>query len=235
MRCASFSFYAGLVLFAISSLHAQQRRPAITGISHMCVLAHDQAASTDFYGRILGATKAPDPQDSAGTRFYFSPTQFVEVLPLPANHSGLSRISCVAFNTDDSSALRSYLIAHGVSSASPLKTAKDGTHWFVATDPEGNQVQFLQPGRTTVSIDTQRSISSHVIHVGYMVKSRADEDHFYKDILGFRPYWFGAREPNRIDWISQQVPDGHDWIEYMMVGDASDTPMDHVDARNLVS
>jgi hypothetical protein len=35
------------------------------------------------------------------------------------------------------------------------------------------------------------------------------------------------------DWISQQVPDGHDWLEYMMVGDGSTTPLDHVDAREL--
>jgi catechol 2,3-dioxygenase-like lactoylglutathione lyase family enzyme len=233
MRYASLTILATLSLFAISSLHGQKSRPAITGISHMCVLAHDQAASADFYGRILGATKGPDPQDPAGTRFYFSPTQFVEVLPLRADHNSLSRINCVAFNTSDASALRSYLVVHGVSNTSPLKTATDGTHWFFATDPEGNQVQFLQPGRAAVSIDTQHVVSSRVIHVGYMVKSRADEDHFYKDILGFRPYWFGARDPSHIDWVSQQVPDGHDWIEYMMVGDGSDTPADHVDARNL--
>lgn len=199
----------------------------------MCVLAHDTAASADFYGRILGATKGPDLQDPAGTRFYFSPTQFIEVLPLPADHVGLSRISCVAFNTVDARALRAYLVAHGVSSTSPLKTATDGSRWFVTLDPEGNEVQFVQPGHPSVVIDSTKSISHRIIHVGYMVKNRADEDHFYRELLGFRPYWYGAMQPNHLDWISQQVPNGFDWIEYMMVGDGSDTPANHVDARAL--
>ncbi len=177
--------------------------------------------------------QGPDLQDPAGTRFYFSPTQFIEVLPLPADHVGLSRISCVAFNTVNATGLRAYLMAHGVSNASPLKTATDGSHWFVTLDPEGNEVQFVQPGHPTVVIDNAKSISHHIIHVGYMVKNRADEDHFYRELLGFRPYWYGAMQPNHLDWISQQVPNGHDWIEYMMVGEGSDTPANHVDARTL--
>ena len=52
-------------------------------------------------------------------------------------------------------------------------------------------------------------------------------------MLGFRPYWYGAMQPGRVDWVSQQVPDGHDWLEYMLVGEGSDTPLDHVDARAL--
>ena len=46
--------------------------------------------------------------------------------------------------------------------------------------------------------------------------SRAAEDKFYKDLLGFKPYWFGGMTPARIDWVSQQTPDGHDWLEYML-------------------
>jgi catechol 2,3-dioxygenase-like lactoylglutathione lyase family enzyme len=224
---------AALFSLAIGSISAQQARPAITGISHMCVLAHDVPASADFYGRILGATKGPDLQDPNGTRFYFSPTQFVEVLPLPADHQGLSRISCVAFNTVDARALRTYLTAKGVTSASELKTSTDGSRWFTTTDPEGNQVQFVQPGHPAVVVDNTKAISHRIIHVGYMVKNRADEDHFYRELLGFRPYWYGAMQPSHTDWISQQVPSGTDWIEYMMVGDGSDTPADHVDARTL--
>ncbi|QMV18368.1 glyoxalase [Granulicella sp. 5B5] len=233
MRRIPSLLVAALATILFGTVYAQQQRPAITGISHMCVLAHDMAASSDFYGRILGATKGPDLQDPAGTRFYFSPTQFVEVLPLPADHVGLSRISCVAFNTVNASALRAYLIAHGVTNASPLKSATDGSHWFITLDPEGNEVQFVQPGHAAVVIDNTKSISHHIIHVGYMVKNRADEDHFYRDLLGFRPYWYGAMQPNHTDWISQQVPNGTDWIEYMMIGDGSDTPANHVDARNL--
>jgi len=66
-----------------------------------------------------------------------------------------------------------------------------------------------------------------------MVHDRAAEDKFYRDLLGFRPYWHGAMKEGATDWISQQVPDGHDWLEYMMVGDGSTTPLAKVDAHTL--
>ena len=44
------------------------------------------------------------------------------------------------------------------------------------------------------------------------------EDAFYRAILGFRPYWFGGMREDEPTWVSQQVPDGTDWLEYMLVG-----------------
>ena len=218
-------------LLFLATFPALAQRPAITGISHMCVYAHDLAASDNFYGHILGATKAPDPQDPAGTLYYFSPTQFVEVLPLPTDHT-LSRMACVAFTTTDAAALRTYLAAHNAH-VTDLHTSTDGTHWFDATDPEGNKVQFLQPTHTHSVAITTHPISTRIIHVGYLVHNRADEDHFYRELLGFRPYWFGAMKSDATDWISEQVPDGHDWLEYMMVGDGSTTPTEHLTADHV--
>ena len=54
---------------------------------------------------------------------------------------------------------------------------------------------------------------------------RAVEDKFYRDLLGFRPYWWGGRGNNPVEWVSQQVPDGHDWLEYMLAaGPGSGVP-----------
>lgn len=211
---------------------AEPARPAITGISHMCVYASDIQASDNFYAHILGGTKGPDPQDSNGARYYFSPTQFVEVLPLPAEH-GLSRISCTAYNTADASKLLQYLKAKGTENLSALKKGSDGSDWFTVKDPEGNQVQFVQPGTPPAIPADAKPIGTRIIHVGYLVNNRANEDRFFKDVLGFRPYWYGAMHPDHLDWVSQQVPDGHDWFEYMMVGDGSDVPLSKVDARQL--
>ena len=214
------------------SASAQQNRPAITGISHMCVYASNPGASDNFYSHVLGASKAPDPQNPKGTRYYFSPAQFVEVLPLPANH-GLSRMGCVAFTTANADGLHGFLQAHHVDAVTAVQTDSDGAHWFSANDPEGNLVQFLQPGRPEAIPASAKPIGTHVIHVGYLVHNAAAEDHFYKELLGFKPYWFGAMQPGHVDWVSQQVPDGHDWMEYMLIGDGSDTPLDHVDQRNV--
>jgi catechol 2,3-dioxygenase-like lactoylglutathione lyase family enzyme len=198
----------------------------------MCVYAHDMAASEDFYGRILGAAKGADPQDSNGVRFYFSATQFVELLPLPADHT-ISRMGCVAYTTVDAARLRRYLESRNVAGLSEVRTGSDGSRWFDAKDPEGNVVQFVQPGKAPVLDANAKPISTRIIHVGYLVHDRNAEDRFYKDALGFRPYWFGAMHPDHVDWISQQVPDGHDWLEYMMVGDGSSVPLDHVNQGEL--
>jgi catechol 2,3-dioxygenase-like lactoylglutathione lyase family enzyme len=41
-------------------------------------------------------------------------------------------------------------------------------------------------------------------------------DYFYKDILGFRLYWHGGMTDDETQWVDMQVPDGTDWIEYML-------------------
>jgi catechol 2,3-dioxygenase-like lactoylglutathione lyase family enzyme len=218
------------VTITITGAAGQPGRPAITGISHMCLYSSDPVASDHFYSHILGAVKGSDPQDANGTRYYFSPVQFVEVIPLPADHT-LSRMACVAYNTQDAGGLLRYLSAHGVDGLSELRTGNDGSRWFQAKDPEGNQVRFIQPGRLIAMAAAARPIGTRIIHAGYLVNNKAAEDHFYKEILGFKPYWFGAKQPDHVDWVSQQVPDGHDWLEYMMVGDGSTVPLSRVDQR----
>ncbi len=220
-----------LAASAVPTVQAQ-KRPAITGISHMCVYSADAAASDHFYGHILGAAKGLDTQDPTGTRYYLSPEQFVEVLPLPAEHT-LSRTNCVAFTTTDAPALRAYLQSHAVADMSDMMTATDGSRWFKVHDPEGNLVEFLQAGKPAALPLSSRPIGSRIIHVGYLVHSRSAEDKFYRDLLGFRPYWYGAMQPDKTDWVSLQVADGHDWIEYMMVGDGSTSPLDSINAQHL--
>ncbi|MGN6375326.1 MAG: VOC family protein [Sphingomonas sp.] len=203
-------------------------RPAITGISHLAVYSADPAASARFYTASLGARRGPDPENSRGARYYFSPTQFVEVLPLPAGH-GLDRLAHVAYQTSDAAAMRAYLAAHGVTVSAVAQG--DGSRWVTTHDPEGNTVQFVETTSPVPAVEG--AISTHMIHAGYMVHDRAAEDRFYRDLLGFRPYWYGAMKAGAVDWVSQQVPDGHDWLEYMLVGPGSTTPLDHIDHNEL--
>jgi catechol 2,3-dioxygenase-like lactoylglutathione lyase family enzyme len=66
------------------------------------------------------------------------------------------------------------------------------------------------------------SLSSHLIHVGFIVHDRGAEDRFFRAVLGFKPYWFGGPQDDKTAWISQQVPEGTDWLEYMIVGAPED-------------
>src|SRR5258708_32378247 len=61
----------------------RSERPKITGVSHLRVYTSDPAKAEQVYVHDLGATKGADPQNTAGIRHYFNPTQFGEGPPLP--------------------------------------------------------------------------------------------------------------------------------------------------------
>jgi catechol 2,3-dioxygenase-like lactoylglutathione lyase family enzyme len=213
---SSIVFVALVFASGVAYAHAEQSRPPITGISHICVYSSDSAKTEAFYVHDLGGVKRGDPENSQGVRYYFSPTQFVEVFPLPAEHT-INRLDHVAFATTDAEALKSYMSAHGIAVPAKIEKGDDGSRWFDVVDPEGNKVEFVQAPANPAPVNSPNSISDHIIHVGYMVHSRSAEDAFYRTVLGFRPYWYGGMTETVTSWISQQVPDGTDWIEYMMV------------------
>ena len=49
-----------------------------------------------------------------------------------------------------------------------------------------------------------------------MLSDREAMDKFYKDVLGFHVYWHGGMKEGETNWVDMQVPDGTDWIEYML-------------------
>lgn len=190
-------------------------RPAITGISHIAVYASNAAEAEHYYVHDIGLKKGPDPENPYGTRYYVNPKQFVEVLPLPAN-AGNSRLDHIGYITVNAEALRNYLAGHHYEVPAHIEKASDGSRWFDVRDPEGNVVQFLQPAPHPISMAGADPVGHHIIHVGERVKSAEAENAFYRDLLGFRPYWRGGMKPGETDWISQQVPNGRDWLEYML-------------------
>jgi len=212
---AACLFFASI--FATPLLAAPIARPAITGVSHIAVYAADPAKTERFYVHDLGATKGADPENPAGVRYYVSPAQFVEVLPLPATQADpKNRLDHVAFATTDAEGLRAYMAAKNIAVPAHVSKGGDGSQWFDTSDPEGNRVEFVQAPAKRPDVPTG-PLSSHIIHIGYIIHNRALEDGFYRDVLGFRPYWYGGFETDATPvWISQQVPDGNDWIEYMV-------------------
>jgi catechol 2,3-dioxygenase-like lactoylglutathione lyase family enzyme/WD40 repeat protein len=193
-----------------------KRRPPIVGVSHIALYASDPVQSERFYVHDLGALKGDDPENSKGVRYYFAPTQFVEVLPLPGGAVSMNRLDHVAFATTDAEALRRYL-AKSMVVPKRVERGQDTSLWFDVTDPEGNKVEFVQPPGNPPRVPVN-AFSSHIIHVGFIVHDRNLEDDFFRTLLGFRPYWSGGMKDATPTWISLQVPDGTDWLEYMIVG-----------------
>ncbi len=218
----------GTVAFAVFAVSAVAQngpaRPKIIGVSHLAVYTTDAAGAEHFYKDTLGAAKLPDPENPKGVRYAFSTTQFVEVLPLPPD-KGVSRLDHAAWNTESAEGMRKYLAAKGWKTPAKLEKGSDGSRWFDVLDPEGNKVEFVQPPAHPAAVSTPNAIGHHIMHVGYMVHDRAAEDKFYRDLLGFKPYWWGGRN-GKTEWVSQQVPDGHDWMEYMMTRGTSGIPSD---------
>ncbi len=205
LLCASF----------LTAADAAPMRPAITGVSHLSVYSADMAKSDFFYTHHLGAVKGADPEDAKGVRYYFNPRQFVEVLPLPAG-AGVNRMDHGAFNTADAEALRKYLAANKIAVPKKVTVGSDGSKWFRVKDPEGNTIEFIEDSKTPPAIAAV-SPSGRIIHFGMIVHSQAAENPFYRTVLGFRPYWFGGMTAENPAWVSQQVPDGNEWVEYMLV------------------
>lgn len=219
MRC-KFVTAASLVLFTVTAAaqlpDKPVARPRITGISHIAVYTSDPAATDHFYRVTVGAVKMADPENPKGVKYALSATQYVEVLPLPAD-AGINRLDHTAWNTDNAETMRRYLGSKSWKVPGQVEKGADGSRWFTVKDPEGNKVEFVQLPENPKQVSAPGAIGTHMIHVGFMVRNRALEDTFYRDLLGFKPYWFGGMTDAKVDWISQQSPDSHDWLEYMMV------------------
>ena len=217
---------------AASSMAQGVRRPAIIGISHVTLRAADLGKSRQFYGRVLGL--AEEPAGSAQrTRFRLNDHQYVELEAAGAN-APADRLVEVGFETKDVEALRQYLGAHGVQAPGRVTAAPDGTRSFDVRDPEGHQICFEQFGTTSGGGGAPRyPISTHMIHAGFIVRDRAAEDRFYKGLLGFHVYWHGGMKDSETDWVDMQVPNGADWLEYMLNVEPNPSPREAGVFRHL--
>lgn len=202
--CAVLSVSAAL------QASAETKRPAITGIAFARFYASDPAAAQHFYGDTVGLKRINEGQRAV---YPVNDIQWVEWVPLtdPSLHS---RLAAIGFTTRDAKSLQRYLTEHNVAIAEPLKNGMFAVH-----DPDGYLVYFVQTGaeRTVASAPhADTATSARIIHVGHVVKDQAAEDTFYRDILQFKPYWHGGRKEDVVDWSSLQVPEGTDWLEYML-------------------
>ncbi|HXZ81283.1 MAG TPA: VOC family protein [Terriglobales bacterium] len=218
-----------LLCCAPSLVVCAQQRPPITGVAYVTVITSDLERARQFYGKQLGLTEvsADDDRLPRALRFRINPRQYLNVcffVKPPTN--SVSRLYEVAFETPDAEALRRFLAANHIEVPASVDGEGDGSHAFRVKDPEGNRISFVQyaagaDASATQGIRSDKSgtpppISSRMIHAGFVVHDRAAEDRFYHDLLGFRLYWQGGMKEDKTDWVDMQVPDGSDWLEYML-------------------
>lgn len=183
-------------------------RPRILGISHIALRVSDEAAARAFYERFLGLRSL-----AVGDR------QHVELLPGLARER--DRLDHIALETDDAAGLRRYLGARGV--GVPARVDHEGgVTRFTVRDPEGHAVEFVQrtappsppPSESPVDVP----VSRRILHVGIIVGDVPAAMKFYGDVLGFTETWRGSRTGTELSWINMKVPDGSDYVEFMLYG-----------------
>jgi len=202
------------------------KRPPIVGVAHIGLKTDNLAAARKFYTGILGFQEPfmLDKPDGSGlllTYFKVNDHQYIEVFPSLKDPQEV-RLSHISFETTDAEQLRAYLASRGVKVPDKLGPRLDHDLGFDVTDPEGYDIEFMQylPGSLHENqfgkfLPADR-ISNHIIHVGFVVKNRDAEDHFYRDILGFREFWHGGMTDTETNWVDMRVPEGTDWLEYML-------------------
>jgi catechol 2,3-dioxygenase-like lactoylglutathione lyase family enzyme len=207
-----FAFVA-VALFALGQAHSAER-PHILGIDHVSFYTTQPEGVNKLYAGVLGFASTA-PIDAGGTTRYIIGTQWVGYSAAP-DAKVTDRMDHVAFTTDNIVALRRYLTDKGIK-ASQIQGRSDHSLSFVVKDPEGHLIEFVERGKAeAVTPAAASAVSRHMIHAGFLVHNRDAEDHFYRDLLGFRLYWHGGMQPDRTDWVAMQVPDGTDWLEYML-------------------
>jgi catechol 2,3-dioxygenase-like lactoylglutathione lyase family enzyme len=214
LACALFA--ANTVASYDSAQETGAGRPAILGIAHISIRVSSLPAAKRFYGGLLGYDELPSRSGSVAI-FRINDRQRLVI------HEGLppdqdERLLHIAFETDDAAAMRTYLSSHRLAPGEVAADPHGAGRCVDVADPDGHRVRFIQRDDAAPSQNspTDRRISRRILHGGYTVKDAAAADRFYKDVLGFSEIWRGGRTDDVTSWINMRVPDGTDYLEYML-------------------
>ncbi len=204
---------------------APPARPPILGVAHIALKTSDLSKAREFYGHVLGLPEIFTlPNARSGVLmacFKINDHQYVEIFPGLKDPSE-DRLLHISYETPDVRAMHDYLTSHGVAvPETPAKTP-DGNLSLLLEDPAGHQMGFFQYLPDSMHAKhygepkPDNRISTHMLHAGEMVADRAAADAFYHGLLGFWVSWYGGMTDDRTDWVDMTVPNGHDWLEYML-------------------
>jgi catechol 2,3-dioxygenase-like lactoylglutathione lyase family enzyme len=193
-----------------------EARPKISDVAFVRIGVSDMQKANKFYQGELKLPILTSPCFGLESEcFFLNPDQQVDLVKMEGSPMQ-NRIETIGMHTSDAGALRKYLMSRG-QKPRELITDSHGHTSFRVKDPEGHTIEFVQlPTGFAGSVSGVPPMSNRMIHAGFVVKDRAAMDHFYKDILGFRLYWQGGMKDGETSWVAMQVPDGTDWVEYML-------------------
>ena len=218
------------VFFCSSSTARNQTRPRVLGVAHMALYVSDLKASRAFYEDFLGfAEPYVLKRDDGSVRIAFikiNDDQYIELFAEAPKQEG--HLNHIAFYTESASAMREYLASRGVKVPDKIGKGRIGNSNFNVTDPDGHTVEIVQyePGSWTLrekgKFMPETRVSTHILHLGVLVGALDPAMKFYGDILGFQEFWRGGPSSDVLSWVNMRVPDGKDYLEFMLYS----TPQD---------
>jgi catechol 2,3-dioxygenase-like lactoylglutathione lyase family enzyme len=217
------------VQFAAGTASAQEapKRPHITGISHVAFHVSDLEKARHFWHDQLGYEQyfTLPKKGSTDTRIAFfkiNDRQHIELFNEPSPRAP-NNMAHVCFATDDIEAMRTYLRSQGIKVAdSTGGRTKAGDYAFMIKDPDGMLVEFVQSlpdgveAKAKGKFMSPAAVSSSIYHAGFLVGNSQKSLDFYGRILGFQETWRGGGNPKELSWINLRVPDGEDYVEFML-------------------
>jgi catechol 2,3-dioxygenase-like lactoylglutathione lyase family enzyme len=211
----SRSVLVGVLLLALpGAAFSPEQRPRIGGLYSVTIKASDLDKARHFYEEDLKLPRADQCLTRLAECFMVGLFQRIEITGNAAPSADM--INTVAFSTSNARALRIYLISQGLTPGKLISDPCGGQESFEIGDPEQHHLIFVRNNWGVSGSVRGAEISGRMIHTGFVVSDRAAEDKFYKDILGFHVYWHGGMKEGEDNWVDMQVPDGTDWIEYML-------------------
>jgi lactoylglutathione lyase len=204
---------------------AEIKRPRILGISHAAFYVTDLAQARAFYEGFLGYASPfsiPRKNNAELVWIKINDHQTIELFPGAEVAPDAARLYHIAFEVDDAETMRLYLQSKGVKVPDKSAVGKIGNKNYFIADPNGNTVEIVQymPDGWTLREkgkflpDTR--VSAHMPHVGVMIGQLDASLKFYGDILGFKETWRGSKGGKTLSWVNLQVPDGTDYVEFML-------------------
>ncbi len=203
-------------------------RPKILGVAHIAIYAADYEKSRAFYRDFLGFEEPYSLTKADGTPsmtfFKINERQYIELFPETAPKT--DRLNHISIQTDNAEAMRKYLASRGVAVPKAVGKGRIGNSNFNIKDPEGHTVEVVQYESDGWTVREQGKhitgarVSVHMMHVGIIVTALEPEMRFYTDVLGFSEIWRGGASETQLSWVNLKVPDGEDYIEFMLAKEA---------------
>jgi catechol 2,3-dioxygenase-like lactoylglutathione lyase family enzyme len=209
--------------------HPPPKRPKILGIAGVTLYVSDVEAAYKYYRNLIDPDHSCEycANENLPHHVLFLPTgQRINFQKMPSPPPA-DLLAEIFFLTDDLEAFERFFRFHKFDF--DLRRKKEGGDPIAVLfqDPEGHHLALTDSYHLANS-DSPDDINAglpprvpaspiRLIHAGIIVNTPDAVDRFYKDLLGFRPYWHGGmKDDGKDDWVALQVPDGTDWIEYML-------------------